>query len=805
MSSQTTPRVRGRLKSVLAISLASLTVALWGCGGTSPQASVSHAKTLTSLSIAPSNPVIALGDNQQLTVTGNYSDGSTQNMTNSVTWSVSPSGVATVSAAGLAHTEAKGTATLTATSGSVSGNDKLTVSSAALVSIAVTPSDATVPKGETQQLTATGTFSDGSTENITNSVAWSASPTGVATVSSAGLALLRTTGTATVTATAGSISGSDTLTGSGAVLVSIAVTPSNPTVPKGETQQLTATGTFSDGSTQNITSTVAWAASSSGVATVNTTGLLNAQAVGTTGITAVSGSINGADTVTVGSPVVVAIAVIPANPSVALGFTQQFKATGTYSDGTTGDVTPTVTWTAAAPTVAKINASGLAATLQVGTSGVTATSGSVAGSTSLSVTQHVLVSIAISPASTSIPLGGAAQLDAVGTFSDGTTADVTQTSTWSSAQPLIASAAYGLVASKAMGTTAISALSGSVTGSAALTVSAPALYSIAVTPLDPNVAIAGTVQLVATGNFTNGTTQNLTNSVAWSAYPAGVASVSSTGLATGLTAGTTTIYANQNNINGTDAIVVALSSMTITPSTSTVAVGNGLALQAIGTFSNGSTGDVTNSVTWVSATPSVAAVNGTGFATALATGTTNVSASSGSQTATAAITVVPVVDLTYFANANTPGVASAVVNVSNPGSTGGSLCAMFYVFDASEEMNSCCGCSVSPDDLRTLLVDSNLTGNPLAGAALTRGVIEIVPADITSNPTCNPTSITPLGELATWSTHTQNVSPGSYAPTESAFYPALLGKVNLANLQTTCSFVQSLGSGGGVCSCGTGE
>jgi hypothetical protein len=805
MSSQTAPRVRGRLKPALAIFLATLTIALWGCGGGSPQASVPHATTLTSLSITPSNPVVALGDSQQLTVTGNFSDGSTQNMTDGVTWSVSPSSVATVTNTGMARTQAKGTATLTATSGSISGNDMLTVSSAALVSIAVTPSNPTVPKGETQQLTATGTFSDGSTQNITNSVAWSASPSGVATVSSAGMALLQATGSATVTATSGSISGSDTLTGSAAVLVSIAVTPSNPTVPKGETQQLTATGTFSDGSTQNLTSAVTWAVSSSGVAAVNSTGLLNAQAMGTTTVTAVTGSINGTDAVTVGSPVVVSIAVSPANPSVALGFTQQFKATGTYSDGSTGDVTATATWTTALSTVATINASGLAASLKVGTSGVTATSGSVAGSSTLSVTPHVLVSIAISPANASIPLGGSVQMDAIGTFSDGTTADVTQTSTWSSAQPSIASAAYGLVASQAMGTTVINAVSGSVTGAAALTVSAPALYSIAVTPLDPNVAIAGTVQLVATGYFTNGTTQNLTNSVAWSASPSSVASVSSTGLATGLTPGTAMINADQGKVSGADAIVVSLSSMTIVPSTSILAVGNGLVLQAIGKFSNGSTGDVTNSVTWLSATPSVAVISSTGYATAVATGTANVSASSGSDTVTAAITVVPVVDLTYFANANTSGVSSAVVNVSNPGSTGAALCAMFYVFDASEEMNSCCGCSVSPDDLRTLLVDSNLTGNPLGGAPLTRGIIEIVPADIASNPTCNPTSITPLSELAAWSTHTQTASTGSFVPTESAFYPALLGKVNQASLQTTCSFVQSLGSGGGVCSCGTGE
>ncbi len=719
MSSQTVPRVRGRLQSALAIFLASLTVTLWGCGGGSPQASSHAAKTLTSISVTPSNPVVALGDSQQLTATGTFSDGTTQDMTNTVAWTVSPSSVAAVSATGMAHTQATGTATLKATSGSISGNDKLTVSAA--------------------------------------------------------------------------------------VLVSLAVTPSNATVPKGETQQLTATGTYSDGSTQNISSSVTWSASASGVATVNGTGLLSAQAVGSTTITAVSGAINGADTITVGSPVVLSIAVTPAAPSVALGYKQQFKATGTYSDGTIADLTATATWSTAPPTVATVNASGLAASLKVGASGVTATSGSVAGSATLTVTPHVLVSIAVAPASPSLPLGGVMQLDAIGTFSDGTSSDVTQTATWSSAQPSIASAAFGLVSSKATGMTAINAVSGSVIGSAMLTVSAPALYSIAVTPVDPNVAIAGTVQLKAIGSFTNGSTQDLTNSVVWSASPTSVASVSSTGLATGLAPGTAMINADQGTVSAADAIVVSLSSITVVPSTSRLAVGNGLALQAIGKFSNGNTGDVTASVAWGSGTPSVAVINSAGFATALAAGTTTVSASSGTQTGSAAITVLPVVDLNYFANANTAGVSSATVNVSNPGSTGTALCAMFYVFDASEEMNACCGCSVSPDDERTLSVDTDLTGHPLAGAPLTRGIIEIVPADILSNPTCNPTSITPLGSLAAWSSHVQSVSSSSFAATESAFYPSFLGTVNQSDLETTCSFVQSLGSGGGVCTCGTGD
>ena len=51
-------------------------------------------------------------------------------------------------------------------------------------------------------------------------------------------------------------------------LQSIAVTPANPSVPKGLTQQFTATGTFSDNSTQNLTNQVTWASATPSVATI---------------------------------------------------------------------------------------------------------------------------------------------------------------------------------------------------------------------------------------------------------------------------------------------------------------------------------------------------------------------------------------------------------------------------------------------------------------------------------------------------------------------------------------------------------
>ena len=174
-----------------------------------------------------------------------------------------------------------------------------------LVSIAVTPANSFVAQGTTLQFIATGTFSDNTTQNLTAMVTWTSSNTGVATVSTTGLATSAATGATTITAASGSISGSATLTVSAATLVSIAVTPANPIIAVGATEQFTATGTFSDGTTQNLTTSATWSSSATSVATISNAADSNGKAAavgsGTTTITATFGSISGSDTLTVQS------------------------------------------------------------------------------------------------------------------------------------------------------------------------------------------------------------------------------------------------------------------------------------------------------------------------------------------------------------------------------------------------------------------------------------------------------------------------------------------------------------------------
>ena len=85
------------------------------------------------------------------------------------------------------------------------------------------------------------------------------------------------------------------------------------------------------------------------------------------------------------TPTLVSIAVTPTNPSIASGTTQQFTATGTYSDNSSRDLTATATWTSTAPGVITINAAGFASAVAAGTATITATSSAISGSTNVTV------------------------------------------------------------------------------------------------------------------------------------------------------------------------------------------------------------------------------------------------------------------------------------------------------------------------------------------------------------------------------------------------------------------------------------
>ncbi len=193
----------------------SLTLAACGGGGGG-----GGSATLVSIAVTPATSNIATGTTQQFTATGTYSDSTTQDLKASAAWSSSDTAVATVSSAGLATSVAAGTTTITATSGGIYGTATLTVTAATLGSIAVTPTSQSIKIGSTKQFTATGTFSDSATQDLTTQATWNSSNTGKATINSAGLATSVALGSTAITASlSGVTSNSATLTITSAVNV----------------------------------------------------------------------------------------------------------------------------------------------------------------------------------------------------------------------------------------------------------------------------------------------------------------------------------------------------------------------------------------------------------------------------------------------------------------------------------------------------------------------------------------------------------------------------------------------------------
>jgi hypothetical protein len=191
-------------------------------------------------------------------------------------------------------------------------------------------------------------------------------------------------------------------------LVSIAVSPANPSIAAGAQQQFVATGTYSDGTTKDLTSTATWSSSDGSVATINSSGLAATVAQGTITITATLGLINGSTTLTVTAPSLVTLAVTPADVVINSGSTLQFAATGTYSDGSTQDLTSSVTWASSSTSAATIDGSGLASAVGAGKTMIGAVSGGISDSTLLTVAPPLasITSLTLSPSTAVMIVGG---------------------------------------------------------------------------------------------------------------------------------------------------------------------------------------------------------------------------------------------------------------------------------------------------------------------------------------------------------------------------------------------------------------
>jgi trimeric autotransporter adhesin len=392
-------------------------------------------------------------------------------------------------------------------------------------------------------------------------------------------------------------------------LSSIAIAPAGAaTLIKGSTAQFTATGAYSDGTTADVSSQVTWA--SSGVAVgISATGLASANSVGTATVTAKIGSVASAGTVVTVSPAtLLSIAVTPATATVVAGLTQQFVATGSYSDGTSAPIA-SAAWST--NELASITTSGLAKGLSAGSASVTASLNGVSSPTAtLNVTPATVVSVVITKG-----------LDAYDTTTYVATATYTDGSSSTNATWASSDTGVGLITPSGefnkgvVGTTTLTATIGGVSKTLVVAVD-KRISGITLTPESASIPKGKTQQLVLTAQFNDGSFLPITSGVTFASNSSS-ASVNNTGLVTAMssegsaviTASNTASYLSggvsvsraftaTTNITTTPAVATAVTAIATTFTGSVLPGGVPVQYTATGTFSDGTNGDVTNLVTW---------------------------------------------------------------------------------------------------------------------------------------------------------------------------------------------------------------
>ena len=514
----------------------------------------------------------------------------------------------------------------------------------AVASVAVTPPSVSLTVHHTTQLAASARDAAGNPLSD-RPITWSSSNTTIAQVSTTGLVSgMDVGGPVTITAT------SEGKSGTGAVMVtpppvaSVTVTAASPTVPLGSSEQLTATLQDADGNVLTGRA-VAWTSSDAGVASVNDAGLVTANAVGgPVTITATAEGKSGTATITVIRVPVGSVGVTPSIATVTLGGTLQLTAIPKDAGGTplTGR---DIAWSGDNPGVADVSATGLVTAKAVGGPvTITATSEGKSGSSLVTVSPVPVASVAVTPPTANIVVGKTVQLTAVAQDANGN-ALAGRSVAWSSGNTATADVdATGLVTAKAVGgPVTITAMSEGKTGTATITVIPAPVASVAVTPPTANVVIGKTQQLTAVLQDADG--HPLTGrSVAWTSGNGAIADVDATGLVTGKAlGGPVTITATSEGKSGTASvtvIVAPVASVTVSPATANVIIGNTAQFTAVPRDADGN--PVTGRfVAWASSDPTTAEVDGAGLVTGkVVGGPVTITATSEGKNGTATVTVL---------------------------------------------------------------------------------------------------------------------------------------------------------------------
>ena len=369
------------------------------------------------------------------------------------------------------------------------------------------------------------------------------------------------------------------------------------------------------------TAPLTWSSENSDVADVSGSGrsvTIVAKKSGSTNIRATSGGVAASISITVLG--VKSVAISPTSAAIRVGAQQTLVADVASDPG----VSRSVNWTSSNSSIATVNAQGIVAALSPGVTNIVAAAVADPGMTSTAqLTVLPARGVILSPGAANIATGATQQLIASVVVEDGQAITVT----WASSTPANATVnQQGMVTGVALGSTTITATSTAdqtLKGSALISV-VPIVRNITVTTPTSPLFLGQTQQLSATVTADAG----LATTVNWSSSNTTVATVSASGVVTGVSAGSTSITAAaiaDPTKSASVSLSVSSRPVSITLSASSIAIIAGNTSTLIATID--ADPGVSKAVTWSSAASSIASVNN-GVVTGIANGATIITATS---------------------------------------------------------------------------------------------------------------------------------------------------------------------------------
>jgi len=595
---------------------------------------------LESISINDASSKLKVGETQQLSAIGTYSDQSTQELSGQVSWLSSDTDVFNVSESGLLSAISEGNASISASIENIS--NQTTAEAISLININLSPSNIKLALASSEQFIATGLYSDNSTEDLSNDVAWSSNTEDLATLTATGKLTTHAAGDASITASINSIQAKMSVTISPATLESISINSPGLLVA-GISEQLIATGTFSDGSTQNITTELNWSIENENVGTIELqSGLLNPIQQGVTSINATNDLLSAAQEITISPAIIESIIITPSILTLAQGSQSKVNVTAFFSDHSHQDVTDQVSWASSDNTIAEVSLDDTAIkSHKKGNATITASLSGEYSNLALTVSDAELVSLAILPINTSLPNGLSQLFTANGLFTDGSVQNISSQVTWLSSNESVSTidnniSSKGVANGLTLGETTITAILGDISRSTQLKVDNAQLNSIEIIPSNTTTAKGLTIQTKAIGRYSDKAQIDISEQVEWSSFDSNIANLSlgKAGQINSFEIGKTLISASLNGITGLGHVTISpatLQSITINGEKSTLPKGTQQTLIATGTYSDNSSHNISTQVTWQSSDNQVLTLDNTntssGLVRAIAPGQATVSAS----------------------------------------------------------------------------------------------------------------------------------------------------------------------------------